>query len=272
MLKMIAAMETQLNEMKVALGATDGTVKQKRTKKEKDPNAAPKEPNVWIKFTQRVSALLKDAEIDTGAAPVSKQFASALKEQKPYGDWTDEEIVAAWPSWTPPTESKMEAKRKLSASSSDESDKGSVKSAAKASKPRTDEQKAATAAKRAATKAAKASEPVAKASEPVAKAEEPAEPVAKAEQPVAKASEPAAKASEPAAKGAKAPKPPPKKSYKLEQLQDFGELEHEGVEYGVNARGDVVDTDGAYVGNWDGKKIIKGDKPADWAKVMPGSA
>ena len=276
LLAMIASMESQLNEMKIALGSEP--TKQKRAKKEKDPNAPPKEGNVWIKFTQRVSALLKAAEIDTGAAPVSKQFASALKDQKPYGDWTDEEIVAAWPSWTPPAESKMEAKRKLSASSGDESDKSSVKSAKekKAPKPRTDEQKAATAAKRAATKAAKATaEPVAEAEEPAeaeAKASEPAEPVPKASEPVAKASEPVAKASEPAAKGAKAPKPSPKKSYKLEQLQDFGELEHEGVEYGVNARGDVVDTDGAYVGNWDGKKIVKGDKPADWAKVMPGSA
>ncbi|NBV34290.1 MAG: hypothetical protein EBR81_11030 [Proteobacteria bacterium] len=229
LLAMIASIESQLNEMKTALGSATT-----KPKKEKDPNAPPKEANVWIKFTQRVSALLKAANIDTGVATVSKQFASSLKDQKPYGDWTDAEIVAAWPTWTPPTESKMEAKRKLSAgeSGAEESDKEPEKeSEKKASKPRQQKAKAT-------------------------KAEEPAEPAAKE-----------AKAEKPA----KAVKPA-KKSYTLEQLQDFGELEHEGVEYGANARGDVVNTDGAYVGHWDGKKLTKGDKPADWAKVMPGSA
>ena len=261
LLAMIASIESQLNEMKTALGSATT-----KPKKEKDPNAPPKEANVWIKFTQRVSALLKAANIDTGVATVSKQFASSLKDQKPYGDWTDAEIVAAWPTWTPPTESKMEAKRKLSAgeSGAEESDKEPEKeSEKKASKPRQQKAKA--------TKAEEPAEPAAKeVAEPAAKAT--AEPVAKA------TAEPAAKATaEPAAKEAKAEKPakavkPAKKSYTLEQLQDFGELEHEGVEYGANARGDVVNTDGAYVGHWDGKKLTKGDKPADWAKVMPGSA
>ena len=245
LLVMIASLESQLNEMKTALGSAT------KPKKEKDPNAPPKEANVWIKFTQRVSALLKAANIDTGVATVSKQFASSLKDQKPYGDWTDAEIVAAWPTWAPPTESKMETKRKLSASSGDESEKEPEK---KPSKPR--QQKA---------KAEKA------AAEPVAKAEEPAEPVAKVEEPVAKATEPAEPVAK-GAKGAKAVKPAPKKSYTLEQLQDFAELEHEGINYGANARGDVVNADGDYIGRWDGKKLTKGDKPADWAKVMPGSA
>jgi len=237
LLAMIASIESQLNEMKTALGSATT-----KPKKEKDPNAPPKEANVWIKFTQRVSALLKAANIDTGVATVSKQFASSLKDQKPYGDWTDAEIVAAWPTWTPPTESKMEAKRKLSAgeSGAEESDKEPEKeSEKKASKPRQQRQRPT-------------------------RGGDPAEPAAKA-------------TAEPAAKEAKAEKPakavkPAKKSYTLEQLQDFGELEHEGVEYGANARGDVVNTDGAYVGHWDGKKLTKGDKPADWAKVMPGSA
>ena len=228
-LKIIANLESQIAELKVALGAEPSS-KPKNAKKEKDPNAAPKEPNVWIKFTQRVSALLKEASIDTGAAPVSKQFASALKDQKPYADWTDADIVAAWSTWEKPAESKMEAKRKLSES-------GSVTSTEK---------------------------PVTKT--PVAE-----KPVAVAEKPVAVAEKPVAVAvAEPAAK--KQPKQTKKTTYTLEQLQDFGELEHEGGEYGVNARGDVVDGDGNYVGYWNGKTIEKKDKkPADWSKVMPGS-
>jgi hypothetical protein len=171
LLVMIASIESQLNEMKTALGSATT-----KPKKEKDPNAPPKEANVWIKFTQRVSALLKAANIDTGVATVSKQFASSLKDQKPYGDWTDAEIVAAWPTWTPPTESKMEAKRKLSAgeSGAEESDKEpekeSEKPEKKASKPRQQKAKA--------TKAEEPAEPVAKATaEPVAKVV--TEPVAK---------------------------------------------------------------------------------------------
>ena len=254
-MKIIANLESQIAELKMLLGVEPSS-KPKSAKKEKDPNAAPKEPNVWIKFTQRVSALLKDASIDTGAAPVSKQFASALKDQKPYADWTDAAIVAAWSSWEKPAESKMEAKRKLSESSADE---GSVTSEKKGRAPRTEEQKAATAAKRAATKAAKVAEPAAKVAEPAAKVAEP----------VAKVAEPAAKVAEPAAK--KQPKQTKKTTYTLEQLQDFGELEHNGGEYGVNARNDVVDGDGNYVGQWNGKTIVKGDKPPDWSKVMPGS-
>ena len=210
MLTMISTMENQLNQMKAALGAAPPlvVVKAKAAKKEKDPNAAPKEPNVWIKFTQRVSTLLKEAKIDIGAAPVSKQFASMLKDQKPYAEWTDEAILAAWPLWTKPEVSKMAA-RKASTSGESSASEGSV-----AEKPK-------------APKKAK----------------------------VAKA-----------AKAAKAAI-----NYTVEQLQDFDEFKHDGVEYGKNVRGDLVDTDGAYVGFWDGKAVIKGSKPADWATVMPDS-
>ena len=231
MLTMISTMENQLNQMKAALGAAPPlvVVKAKAAKKEKDPNAAPKEPNVWIKFTQRVSTLLKEAKIAIGAAPVSKQFASMLKDQKPYAEWTDEAILAAWPLWTKPEVSKMAA-RKASTSGESSASEGSV-----AEKPK---------AKRA---------PKAAPVEPVEAA--PVEVVKAVVKPKAKA----------------APKVVAKKAYTLEQLQDFGEHIHEGTEYGLNVRGDLVDTDGAYVGFWDGKAVIKGSKPADWATVMPDS-
>jgi len=207
MLTMISTMENQLNQMKAALGAAPPlvVVKAKAAKKEKDPNAAPKEPNVWIKFTQRVSTLLKEAKIDIGAAPVSKQFASMLKDQKPYAEWTDEAILAAWPLWTKPEVSKMAA-RKASTSGESSASEGSV-----AEKPK-------------APKKAK----------------------------VAKA-----------AKAAKAAI-----NYTVEQLQDFDEFKHDGVEYGKNVRGDLVDTDGVYAGHWNGKAVSMGATPADWAQVM----
>jgi len=201
MLTMISTMENQLNQMKAALGAAPPlvVVKAKAAKKEKDPNAAPKEPNVWIKFTQRVSTLLKEAKIDIGAAPVSKQFASMLKDQKPYAEWTDEAILAAWPLWTKPEVSKMAA-RKASTSGESSASEGSVAEKPKAPKK---------------AKAAKAAI-----------------------------------------------------NYTVEQLQDFDEFKHDGVEYGKNVRGDLVDTDGVYAGHWNGKAVSMGATPADWAQVM----
>jgi hypothetical protein len=106
--------EKTVAQMKEALGASGESkpfTTPKKAKKEKDPDAPKKEANPWIKFTQRVSNLLKEAKIETGPATVSKQFASALKDQKAYEEWTDEAILAAWPTWEKPTESKMAKKK-----------------------------------------------------------------------------------------------------------------------------------------------------------------
>jgi len=59
--------------------------------------------------------------------------------------------------------------------------------------------------------------------------------------------------------------------YTLDQLQDFWPIEIEGEEYGLNVRGDLVNGDGEYIGQWDGKKIIRNKRPADWTLVQPGS-
>ena len=70
-----------------------------------------KAPNVWMVFTARVEALLKTAKEAAspdevarfqGPATMSKQFASALKDEKPYDEWTDEEIVARFKTWERP--------------------------------------------------------------------------------------------------------------------------------------------------------------------------
>jgi hypothetical protein len=108
---MIATLEQNLSQLKAALnGEAIIPAKAKRTKKEKDPNAAPKEPNVWIKFTQRVGTLLKaaaaedgaDAEHFKGPATMVKEFCSMLKGQKPYDAWADSEVLEAFESWERP--------------------------------------------------------------------------------------------------------------------------------------------------------------------------
>jgi len=237
MLEMISSMETQLALMKATLGVevtAVAPVKAKKVKKEKDPNAPKKEANVWIKFTQRVSTLLKQAEINTGAAPVSKQFAAALKGMKPYEEWADSEIVATWATWKKPAESKMVTKRKLSASSAEEAvaePAAPVESTPKKErKPMTEETKKAAAEKRAATKSAKAD-----STPPNAPG---------------------------APKKAKAPK-----FYTVQQLRDFDPFDYEGENYAVNVRGDVVDDDSNYVGFWDGATLTRRPPPEDWVEI-----
>jgi len=263
---MITNMEAELARLKAALGV-EGVVIKAAPVKEK------KEPNVWIKFSQRVSTLLKEADIKTGAATVSKQFASSLKDEKGY-DWTDEAILAAWPTWTKPAESKMAAAKREASG-----DEGSVKSA-KASKAEPKASKAEPKASKAEPKASKAEpkeekpkaarKPQSEEAKAAAKAKRAATLAAKKE--AAKSEEDEEVAEE--VKEVKPSKPTKKPTYTLEQLGDFGQLEYEDEIYGMNVRGDVADNDGKYVGRWDDetKTIVKGKQPADWDDIqMAGS-
>jgi len=72
-------------------------------------------PNQWILFVQKVDGALKTASIITGAATVTKQFASSLKDIKPYDDWTDEAIVEAWSTWGDKPEQSKSSKAKAEA-------------------------------------------------------------------------------------------------------------------------------------------------------------
>ena len=78
-----------------------------------------KAPNVWMVFTARVEALLKTAKEAAspdevarfqGPATMSKQFASALKDEKPYDEWKDDEIVARFKTWERPAKKEPKAK------------------------------------------------------------------------------------------------------------------------------------------------------------------
>ncbi len=238
LLRTIASLQTELAQLQTALGVEGVTIATKKTKKAKDPNAEPKEPNVWIKFTQRVGALIKEAHPDNKApATLGKQFCSFLKEQKAYDQWDDAEILEAFTTWEAPETSKMERDGKTKKAKADSaSDSGSVSDAPKRGPkgPLSEEAKAARREKMAAKKAATST----------------AEPV------------------ESAAPKAFKPKTVTKPTYTMEQLADLDSFDHEGVPYGRNIRGDVVGEDGGYVGHWDGKTLKRGAAPADWAAVQ----
>jgi hypothetical protein len=90
-------LEKELAKMKIALGV-EGVKTPKKARKAKDPSAPKKDPNVWIKFTQRVGLLLKTTA-HKGPATIGKQFASHLKDIKSYNEWTDDEILDEFKSW-----------------------------------------------------------------------------------------------------------------------------------------------------------------------------
>jgi len=107
MLATVLKLEKELAKLKIALGV-EGVKTPKKARKAKDPGAPKKEPNVWIKFTQRVGELLKTTD-HKGPATIGKQFASHLKDVKAYDEWTDAEILHQFSSWTPPVKGSSAA-------------------------------------------------------------------------------------------------------------------------------------------------------------------
>jgi hypothetical protein len=166
-LSSIARLEAELTQVKAACtaaGLTISPAKKSRAKKADDGEEKPKAaPNVWIRFTQQVDGALKAAAISVGAATVSKQFASSLKDIKPYAEWTDEDIVAAWSTWEKPEQSKMSSKKSSAASS--EAEDGAEPKARKPRAKLTEEEKAARKAERDAKKEPKERKPRAKLTE-----------------------------------------------------------------------------------------------------------
>jgi hypothetical protein len=288
MLALIGSLETQLATLKIALGATGVTVPAKPRSKSAKPAdgapKAPKAPNAWIVFSSKVSEVLKAASIATGAATVSKQFASSLKDIKPYAEWTDEAIVEAWSTWEKPEQSKSgKAKAESAAASASESGsesaaEGGAAAAApapKARKPQSEETKKAAAAKRAATKAAKAAAAAAGGAPSAPSSADASADASEAEEEAVTA---AVTAAVPAPIPAAPPSPPKStakkvgaKAYTIGQLADFeDEVVIEGENYGRNIRGDMVDSDFNFVGRWDAKskKLDRSAaKPADWEAI-----
>jgi hypothetical protein len=102
----LAAIRDMLNQEPSA-----PSMKEKKPKKTKDPNAAPKAANSWIVFTGRVRDVLKANNFAAGKE--SQQFASHLKSinENAYS-MTDEEILTARSEWTAPEKPKEKEKEK----------------------------------------------------------------------------------------------------------------------------------------------------------------
>jgi hypothetical protein len=243
-----------LAELSVAAPAAKGRKsKAKAERSDSEAEGEPKEkkpPSAWIVFSVRVQKQLRAAEEGLDKAEKTKvgtmnQFAGHLWGQKK--EWADEEITAAWDGYTPPEVSKqtLEGKSKRSGASSTGSGEAGepVADEVKAPKPRkpqSEETKAAAALKRAATKAAKAAKPEATEAVEVS---------------------PPAAAPLPKAKAKITPKPK-----KVDLALD--PWSHDGEEYYKNERGDVLSTDGEWVGRWTGSAIdTSAPEPEDFDKL-----
>ena len=90
-LRLEQELATALKSLKLAVGMdqiaekleqepTQEKPKKQKQKQKKDPDAPKKEPNAWIKFTMRLSELLKANDISL-AVVQQKSFASVLKKQ-----------------------------------------------------------------------------------------------------------------------------------------------------------------------------------------------
>lgn len=64
-----------------------------------NPVKKERKPNPWILFTQRIDALMKENNTPFARIGDAKKFASSLKKQKAYADWTDAEILHERTDW-----------------------------------------------------------------------------------------------------------------------------------------------------------------------------
>jgi hypothetical protein len=186
-----------------------------------------RQPNAWVRFTQRLDALFKSQELKVGGR-VCLLFASHLRKMVPEAELlADEAVLEHYKAWTPPPRSTK----------STESDaEGSV---TKEKKGWSEEAKASAAAKRAAKKAATADSD----SGSVTKERKPWSEEAKASAAAKRAAKKAAAA--PAAAAA-APV-----NFNLK----FETFSYEGEDCWQNERGDTLSPDGFWMGRFEGGKL-----------------
>lgn len=154
-LKVVEDLEARLASLR-KLVDPDGThappeKRKRRQKKEKDPNAPKREPNAWIKFTQRVRTVLKE---NGEEIKMAKHFMKFAKEVQPAEgeEISDEAILERRRGWEPPaagSESEAEV-----AEATDASGAAPTEEKKRGRKPMTEEQKAEAKAKREAAAAA----------------------------------------------------------------------------------------------------------------------
>jgi len=276
-----ARMEAELAELKQMLSQKAPKAKQskKAAKAESEAEGAEptkRPPSAWILFSVRVQKLLRPAEEGKDKAertPVGtmNQFAGTLWSQVKEGkEWSDEEISAAWTTFTPPEVSKQtlegKSKRSGSTGSGEEAEPVADEAPKKARKPQSEETKAKRAATTAANKAKKAAEAK---STPAEQLDEEAE--AEAEVPAAAVGGGGSvAAAAPAAPPAAAPKAKAKITAKPKKAVDLflDPFEHDGKEYLKNSRGDVTSAEGEWVGHWTGSAIdTDAPEPADFDQL-----
>ena len=242
----------------------------------KNPDAPKRAPSAYIVFSsQRVGPVVRKAEEgQEKKTPVGviNQFAGQLWGQK--HEWDDEEILAAWPEFTPPEVSKQALKKSETGSVEKKTGKGSRG-------PQSDEVKAAAKLKRDANKAKKAAAEAESKAESQADAESEAEAEAIPEPPavappvvptvVKVAIKPKAEAVKPAtaAVPAAAPKAAPKAKTPKKVIDLLLDVwEHEGITYYKNERNDVLSCENEWVGRWNGKEIDESvPEPADFESL-----
>lgn len=259
-LMQLTVLENACSEIRKALGLAPVT-SEKKSKKTSEPSGEPKEkraPSDYIVFSsKRVGPLVHKAE--EGKEKKSRvgtvnQFAGFLWGQKK--EWTDEEILAAWPLYTPPEVSKQALKK--SSGSSTGSDRVSE------SEPVADEPKPTGKGSRG---------PQSEETKTKAKAKREENRVKKnAEKPVEKPVEDTFEEVESAPATLVAPVAPVL-NQKIKAGKKVVDLwldawEHDGEHFFKNERGDVLTTDGAWAGHWNGKMLdISAPKPADFAQL-----
>lgn len=64
-----------------------------------NPVKKPRKANPWILFNQRIDALMKENNTPFARIAEAKKFASSLKNQKLYAEWTDAEIITERTNW-----------------------------------------------------------------------------------------------------------------------------------------------------------------------------
>jgi hypothetical protein len=253
----------------------------------KNPDAPKRAPSAYIVFSsQRVGPVVRKAEEgQEKKTPVGviNQFAGQLWGKK--HEWEDDEILAAWPEFTPPEVSKQALKKSETGSVEKKTGKGSRG-------PQSDEVKAAAKLKRDANKAKKAAAEAESKAESKADAESEAESEAEASESEAVPEPPAvappvvptvkvtvkpktdvkATTVKPATAAVPAPKPAtnPKSVKAPKKVIDLllDEWEHEGITYYKNERNDVLSLENEWVGRWNGKEIDESVlEPADFLSL-----
>ena len=279
-----ARMEAELAELKQMLSQKAPKAKQskKAAKAESEAEGAEptkRPPSAWILFSVRVQKILRPAEEGKDKAertPVGtmNQFAGTLWSQVKEGkEWSDEEISAAWATFTPPEVSKQtlegKSKRSGSTGSGEEAEPVADEAAKKPRKPQSEETKAKRAATTAANKAKKAAE--AKSAAPAeqldddAEAEAPAAAVGGGGSIAAAAPVAPAPAAKPKAKIAAKPKKA------VDPLEPYYMVpfEFEGEQYYKTACNYITNLDGEWVGSWTGSEIDSDvPEPADFDQVQ----